>query len=146
MTNILIVGGIILYKKIVIYFLLSVFLLTSVYNKEKKSNQSELLLYTSVYPIQCVIEQITGDEATVRSIYPPGVDAHTYEPTTKEVTAIANADAFIFIGGGMENFAETAAEALQKQNVQLVELSKQKKLFISSQTGEEANKDRKSVV
>src|SRR5690625_3714254 len=99
MTNILIVGGIILYKKIVIYFLLSVFLLTSCSNNEEKSNQTELLLYTSVYPIQFVIEQITGDEATVRStvrsIYPPGVDAHTYEPTTKEVTAIANADAFI---------------------------------------------------
>jgi len=145
MTNILIVGGIILYKKIVIYFLLSVFLLTSCSNNEEKSNQTELLLYTSVYPIQFVIEQITGDEATVRSIYPPGVDAHTYEPTTKEVTAIANADAFIFIGGGMENFAETAAEALQKQNVQLVELSKQKKLFISSQTGEEANNTNKDL-
>src|SRR5690625_4975311 len=134
-----------LYKKILIYFFLTFLFLTSCsnHNKEDELTNRELLLYTSVYPIQFVTEQIAGEVATVKSIYPPGVDAHTYEPTTKEITAIADANAFFFIGGGMESFAETAAEALRSQ-LQLVELSVHHELFLTSNNNEtvtEANVD-----
>src|SRR5690625_3269717 len=134
-------GGIMLYKKKLIYFLLGLLFLTecSNHHKDDELNNRELLLYTSVYPIQFVTEQIAGDVATVKSIYPPGVDAHTYEPTTKEITAIANANAFIFIGGGMESFAKTAAEALRSQHVHLVELSSYSELFLTSNKKEAVN-------
>ena len=44
---------------------------------------------------------------------PPGADAHTFEPTTKQMMYIAEADAFIYNGLGMEPFAEKMAEALE---------------------------------
>lgn len=126
-----------LHKKIWIFLILCLFLLTSCStNKQEESNNRELLLYTSVYPIQYITSQIAKDIATVKSIYPPGVDAHTYEPTTKEVTSIAKGDAFIFIGGGMEGFAETAAKALQSQHVQLIELSSHNDLFLKTSHNE----------
>ncbi|HLS60701.1 MAG TPA: zinc ABC transporter substrate-binding protein [Virgibacillus sp.] len=90
---------------------------------------TELLIYTSIYPIQYVTEEIAGEIATVESVYPPGVDAHTYEPATKEVTAIAGSDAFIYLGAGMEGFAETTAEALHSKDVSLIELGENKELF-----------------
>src|SRR5699024_3893662 len=71
-----------------------------------------LIVYTSIYPIQFLAEKIAGDTAHVTSIYPPGVDAHTYEPTSREVTEIAKSDAFIYLGAGMEGFSETVAQSL----------------------------------
>src|SRR5690625_3546762 len=126
-----------LHKKIWNSLILCLILLTSCSNnKQEESSNRELLLYTSVYPIQYVTSEIVKDIATVKSIYPPGVDAHTYEPTTKEVTSFAKGDAFIFIGGGMESFAETAAKALQSQRVQLIELSSHKDLFLTTDHNE----------
>ncbi|MGM8211996.1 metal ABC transporter solute-binding protein, Zn/Mn family [Virgibacillus sp. W0430] len=92
-------------------------------------NDSTLTIYTSIYPIQYAVEQIAGEVATVKSVYPPGVDAHTFEPTSKEITDMANANMFIFLGAGMESFTSTAAEALDKQNIVFVELANHEALF-----------------
>lgn len=93
------------------------------------ASDKDLVIFTSIYPIQYVVEQIAGKEAIVESVYPPGVDAHTYEPTSKEITTIATADAFIYLGAGMESFAESTAEALKSQEVHFVEIGAEKTLF-----------------
>ncbi|GGB36293.1 adhesin [Virgibacillus dakarensis] len=98
-------------------------------NAAKDSDKEGLTIYTSIYPIQYAVERIGGDTVDAKSVYPPGVDAHTYEPTTKTMTSIASGDAFIYLGAGMEGFAESAADALQSEGVQLVELGKHEELF-----------------
>lgn len=94
-----------------------------------KQTDHELTIYTSIYPIQYITEQIAGKQAVVKTVYPPGVDAHSYEPTTKEILDIANADSFIFLGAGMEGFAEAAAESLKTHDVLFIELGKHDTLF-----------------
>ncbi|TRM13074.1 adhesin [Lentibacillus cibarius] len=95
----------------------------------ESDDNTKLTIFTSIYPIQYAVERIGGDAVHAETIYPPGVDAHTYEPTTREMTAIAGSDAFIFLGAGMEGFAETAANALASQDLELVEIGKDKELF-----------------
>lgn len=99
-------------------------------SSNENSTDEDLFIFTSIYPIQYVAEQITGDDATIQSVYPPGVDAHTYEPTSKEITNLANGDAFIYLGSGMEGFAESAADALESQDVLFVEIGEHDDLFI----------------
>ncbi|GGB48395.1 hypothetical protein GCM10011409_27400 [Lentibacillus populi] len=94
-----------------------------------KSDDPELTVYTTVYPFQYVVEQIGGDTVSAKSVFPPGADAHTYEPTSKEMTAIAKSDAFIYLGAGMEGFAEGIADALGSQDVKLIEIGKHEDLF-----------------
>src|SRR5699024_3366279 len=77
------------------------------------------------------VERIGGDTVSTTSVYPPGVDAHTYEPASKEMTTIAKGNAFIYLGAGMEGFAENAAEALQSQDVKLIEIGRHDELFHS---------------
>lgn len=84
---------------------------------------AENTVYTSIYPLQYIVEQIGGDEITVHSVYPPGVDAHSYEPSSREMTEIARGKAFIYLGAGMESFAETAADSLDTQDVKLIEIA-----------------------
>lgn len=88
-----------------------------------------LSVYTSLYPFQYAVEQIGGDTVAVETVYPPGADAHTYEPTSRDMTAIAESDAFIYLGAGMEGFAESAADALANQDVKLIEIGAHEELF-----------------
>src|SRR5690606_14607724 len=81
--------------------------------QDANGHDTKLTIYTSVYPLQYIAERITGDIAAVESIYPPGVDAHSYEPSTRDMTKIAESDAFIYLGNQMEPFADAVAEALQ---------------------------------
>lgn len=103
----------------------------------EENEQAGMTIYTSIYPIQYATERIGGDTVNVESIYPPGVDAHTYEPTSKEMTTIAESDAFIYLGAGMEGFAESAADALGSENVALIELGTHEELFQMEDNGDE---------
>lgn len=96
-------------------------------NDQKKSGKIDI--YTSIYPLEYLTKQIGGDHVAVQSVYPPGVDAHTFEPTSKTVTDIARSDAFIYMGAGMEGFAETTASALNNQDVKMLEIGKNSTLF-----------------
>lgn len=115
--------------KLLFGFLLLLFLLTACNSSNENTENEQLIIYTSIYPIQYVAEEITGDNATVKSIYPPGVDAHTYEPTSKEITELAKGNAFIYLGAGMESFAETAADALKSQDILFIEIGEHDHLF-----------------
>lgn len=90
---------------------------------QSTSETDENKVYTSIYPIQYIVEEIGGDLITTESVYPPGVDAHSYEPSSRDMTKIAKGDAFIYLGVGMESFAETAADSLENQDVKLVEVA-----------------------
>ncbi|GAB3057612.1 metal ABC transporter solute-binding protein, Zn/Mn family [Virgibacillus ainsalahensis] len=109
-----------------------------------KDDNSTLTIYTTVYPIQYAVEQIAGDRVTTESVYPPGVDAHTYEPTSRDITTIAESDAFFYLGAGMEGFAETAADALDSQSVKLIEIGKHEQLFSDSEDTHEHNEEAHS--
>lgn len=43
--------------------------------------------------------QIAGDCASVTMLLPPGAEAHSYEPSPKDIIDIQNCDVFIYVGG-----------------------------------------------
>ena len=101
--------------------------------QSENDESAERTVYTSLYPLQYIVEEVGGETIQVKSVFPPGADAHTYEPSSKDMTAIADSDAFIYLGAGMEAFAETAASSLSSQNVKLLELGEHEELFIESE-------------
>ncbi|WP_077212278.1 metal ABC transporter solute-binding protein, Zn/Mn family [Bacillus dakarensis] len=90
-------------------------------NEDEIAHKEQLKVYTTLYPLEDFIKKIGGDYVDVESIMPPGADAHTFEPTTKQMTYIAEADAFIYNGLGMEPFAEKMGTALKNEKVRLIE-------------------------
>src|SRR5699024_6624104 len=98
----------------------------------QKNNENEKIIYTSIYPIQYIVEQIGDETITTKSIYPPGVDAHSYEPSSREITEIARGKAFFYLGAGMESFAETVADSLENQDVKLIEIATMDESLLSS--------------
>jgi zinc transport system substrate-binding protein len=93
-------------------------------SKDSPNSNDKLKVFTTVYPLHYFAEQIAGDEAVVESILPPGSDPHHYEPTTKEMVKIAESDAFIYNGAGLEPFAKQISDSIQSEDVKIVEASK----------------------
>lgn len=107
------------------FFILSMFavmlLLTACSGDEPKQQESgQIDIYTTVYPLQYFSEQIGGEFVNVSSIYPPGANEHTFEPTQKDMIALADADLFFYIGLGLEGFVENAKKTLANEHVKFV--------------------------
>lgn len=92
-------------------------------------NQTEktggpLEIFTTVYPLGYFTERIGGEHVNVRSIYPPGSNVHTFEPTQQDMIALAEADALFYIGLGMEGFIDNAKESLKDEKVEMIAASR----------------------
>lgn len=87
---------------------------------EKAEEQSKLHIYTTVYPLSYFTERIGGDFVEVSSVYPPGANEHTFEPTQQDMIKFADADLLFYIGLGLEGFIEKAKLTLKNANVEFV--------------------------
>jgi zinc transport system substrate-binding protein len=108
-------------------FILSLFMVIAAFlsgcgqddaNQEK--NDDLLQVYTTVYPLQFFAQQIGGKYVNVETIYPPGADEHTFEPSQKDMMALADADLFFYIGLGLEGFVDKANKTLKNEGVKMV--------------------------
>ncbi|SFK21688.1 zinc transport system substrate-binding protein [Halobacillus dabanensis] len=118
-------------KLAILFLLILITLFTAACGNEETSGEEEiennntdkkpLTIYTTVYPLQFFAEKIGGATVEVQSILPPGSDAHTYEPTTKEMVKMAEADLFIYNGAGLESYAEKISESIEPEGVTILE-------------------------
>ena len=111
--------------KIISFFILSIALILTGCNGQENTQQEDeyLTIYTTIYPLEDFASKIGGDLVDVKSVYPPNTDAHTFEPTPRTMTQIADADAFIYTGVGLEGFVDAAIKTLSNEHVQLIEAS-----------------------
>lgn len=97
-------------------------------DKNTPTTSERLKIFTTVFPLQDFTKKIGGEHVEVLSIFPPGSDAHTFEPTQKTMVEIAEADALIYIGVGVEGFIDAAEKLLQNEKVQLVKATESMEL------------------
>lgn len=84
------------------------------------SEATALDIYTTAYPLAYFTERIGGERVNVDSIYPPGANEHTFEPTQQEMITLAEADIIFYIGLGLEGFIDSAKNTLSGENVEFV--------------------------
>ena len=89
---------------------------------DKKNDTLEV--YTTVYPLEDFTKKIGGDYVDVESIYPPGADEHTFEPSQKDMMKMADGDVFLYVGMGLEGFVEKSKSILENEDVVVVPTSK----------------------
>ncbi|GGD24334.1 hypothetical protein GCM10011389_35210 [Pontibacillus salipaludis] len=84
---------------------------------------NKLTIYTTLFPLQDFAERIGGEHVEVESILPAGANPHTFEPTTKMMVELAEADAFIYNGANLEAYATKISEAIGGEGVEILEAS-----------------------
>lgn len=133
-------------KKIILIFSVLLplsLILSACANGQDQSPKSkdQLSIYTTVFPLQYFTEQIGGKYVDVKTIYPPGADEHTFEPSQKDMMNLADSDLFFYIGLGLEGFVEKAKGTLKSENVTLVATADKLQLPKDSHPDEEAGHD-----
>jgi zinc transport system substrate-binding protein len=83
----------------------------------QEANRNQLTIFTTIYPLKYFTERIGGDMVTTENIVPPGSDAHSVEINTKTMMKIAESDALIQTGTGLEGFADSVVDSLKKEDV-----------------------------
>lgn len=87
----------------------------------EKTAENKLVIYTSFYPLYDFSKKIAGDKAEVINMVPVGVEPHEWEPTTKDIVNLNNADLFVYNGLNMEQWADKVINSLQGKKPQCVE-------------------------
>lgn len=86
----------------------------------EQSTSDVLEVYTTAYPLTYFTERIGGERVNVQSIYPPGANEHSFEPTQQDMIALAEADFLFYIGLGLEEFIDSAESTLEDENVEFI--------------------------
>ncbi|WP_366247832.1 zinc ABC transporter substrate-binding protein [Terribacillus aidingensis] len=92
-------------------------------DSQKSTEDRNLKVYTTIYPIQYFAERIGGDQVEVESVLPPGSDAHNFEPTSNQMVDIAKSDAFLYSSDELETYAKTIADAIGDKDVKIAQLA-----------------------
>ncbi|GAF11572.1 zinc ABC transporter, periplasmic-binding protein ZnuA [Bacillus sp. JCM 19045] len=116
-------------KKPLVFTSIAVLFLAACSNSDNSTQGDEtdsdqpLSIVTSIFPLQDWANKIGGDYVEVTNLVPVGADAHTYEPTPQEMISVADADAFIYNGAGIEAFADSVVSAVENEGVTILEAS-----------------------
>ncbi|MDM7864292.1 metal ABC transporter solute-binding protein, Zn/Mn family [Staphylococcus borealis] len=95
---------------------------TEQYSSAKKkdiSTDNKLNIYTTVFAFESFTKQIGGKYVNVDTIYPPGADTHTYEPTQRDMINIAKSDVFIYSSDDLDPVAKTITESMTNNDMKL---------------------------
>lgn len=110
-----------MFKKSVILFFVAVLTLSLAAcgknDSEKSSNhKGKLEVKTTVYPLKSFAQQIGGKYVDVESVYPNGVDPHTYDPSQKQMVDIGKSDLFVYTGDNLDPVAKKIAKAINDKD------------------------------
>lgn len=108
-------------KKIIKYIalVLVTFSLTGCF---KKDDFDGIDIYTSVYTIEYITNELYGDYSNINSIYPDGINIPDYTITKKKIEEFSKGELFIYNGLGTEK--EIAASLLNKnKKLKIIDVS-----------------------
>jgi zinc transport system substrate-binding protein len=97
-------------------FLLSIAALASCQTTTKKN--TEKIVFASILPLQYFTDQITGNLYVSEVMVPPGVGPETYNPTPRQMAAMAKAGAFF--ANGFLGFEEAYLDKFKSNNPNLI--------------------------
>lgn len=87
-----------------------------------QETQPAVKVVTTIYPLFDMVRQLGGDKVEVSYLLPAGASPHTYEPTMEQVRQLAQADLFVYIGAGLDDWALQLTEAANRELI-MVELA-----------------------
>ena len=75
---------------------------------------------TTIFPAYDFARTIAGNNGEVRMLLSPGAEAHSYEPTPRDMIDIQNCDLFIYAGGENEAWVTDMLSSLEIDNGKVI--------------------------
>ncbi len=110
-------------KKIFIIAIMAVFTMVLA-GCDNTPEVEENVIYVTVYPMQFLVEEIGGDQVTVKRV--PGSTSHSesIDWSAKEIIDMLQADYIFYVGAGVDNYIPNNADnTFSDGDVQLINIS-----------------------
>lgn len=104
---------------------------------------NKLQVMASFYTMYDFAQKIGGEHVQVTCMVPSGTEPHDWEPSTKDITRMEQADVFIYNGAGMEHWVSDVLAGLSNKKLISVEASQGVSLLRSAE--EEESHDHEAV-
>lgn len=111
-------------KTTLILMILFSLLLTLFSGCAKQENDPRPLVITTLFPQYDFARQIAGDKINLKLLLKPGVEAHAFEPTPRDIAQISKGALFIYTGEFMEPWAERILKGIKNDNLIIVDAGK----------------------
>lgn len=85
-------------KKALLFSLVLMLTLTACANPVARNEPNKLVISVSILPQQWFVDQIGGDRVWTQALVGSGDDPHTYEPSPKQMTNLADSELYFTIG------------------------------------------------
>lgn len=108
-------------------------------SSDGEETEGRLNIMTSFYPVYVFTQQVAGDLAHVDMMV-KGADAHSFEPSAKNLADIEESDAFIYANPEMETWVPALVESLSSSTV-IVETDENIDLIQETDAGHEETDD-----
>lgn len=97
--------------------------LTACGNSKEKNNDN-LTIVASFYTMYDFANKIAGDKVNVINLMPSGTEVHDWEPSTKDMYSMENADIVVYNGAGMESWVDKVKDSLSSDSTVFLETTK----------------------
>ncbi len=88
----------------------------------QKKNDGKITVVTTCFPPYDFARAVAGDTADITMLLNTGAEAHSYEPTPRDIAEIQNCDVFICIGGEDEVWVDSVLEAVDNDSMTVIRL------------------------
>ncbi len=78
----------------------------------------------SLYPVAFLAERIGGDMVSVKTVVPPGVEPHDFDPSLRDVSDMYRSRLVIMNGAGVDRWAERLEGDLTGKGVRVIVLAR----------------------
>ena len=94
-------------------------------NKKNAKKEPSLKIVSTIFPSYDWAREILGEkasEATLTLLLDSGTDLHSYQPSFKDISKIASADVFIYVGGESDNWVPNVLKTIKNPNLKTINL------------------------
>ena len=99
------------------------------------------LAVASILPLADIVRNVAGDRFEVSCLLPPGASPHTFEPTTRQMVELSQAEAFFRMGLDLEFWAADLVESAANPRLRVVTVSDGIEPLRFSSHGEHADEE-----
>lgn len=92
--------------------------------KSSTGEGGKLKVITTLFPQFDFVREIGKDKVDVSLLLPPGVEAHSFEPSPQDIVSIQKSGVFVYTGEFMEPWAHKVIETTKNKKLMVVDSSK----------------------
>lgn len=138
-----------LIKRVVLLMILSIGLAACTTEENSDSDEGNLSIVTSFYPVYEFTQRVAGSEADISLIVGNGTDPHGFEPSAQNVAAVNNADVFVYSSEEMEVWVPSLLNTIENDELNVIRtadgLDSESHYDTTSSTDEESIESVESV-